>query len=169
MNGARTARRTCEGRFAPAGAAMTVRIFREFPAEELGDDRLARAVEAALLHGGRPGLAVDLVLLSDPALAELHGRFLDDPTPTDVMAFDLGPPEFAPDPSGEREPEAEIYVSVERARALAAEHGHGADRELLLYAIHGALHLCGYDDHEEGERLRMRAAEAAVMQGLDPR
>lgn len=169
MNGERTPRRPREGSLAAAVGAMTVRVFREFPAEELDDARLAQAVEFALAHGGRPGLAVDLVLLSDPALAELHGRFLGDPSPTDVMAFDLGPPEYAPVGDGEHEAEAEIYVSVERARALAAEHGHGAAQELLLYAVHGALHLCGYDDRDEPDRSRMRAAEAAVMERLDAR
>lgn len=145
---------------------MSVRVFREVPVEELDDDQLARALQAALEHGGRPGLEVDLVLVDDPTLAELHGSFLGDPSPTDVMAFDLGAPEFDLGPLAERQPEAEIYASVERARAVAAEHGQSAARELLLYVVHGALHLCGFDDGEEEPRARMRAAEAAVLERL---
>ena len=145
---------------------MTVRVFREVDAAELDDAGVLRAVGAALEHGGRPGLGVDVVLLGDEALAELHGRFLDDPTATDVMAFDLGPSEFEAPEGEDREPEAEIYVSVERARAVAEERGLPAVRELTLYLVHGALHLCGHDDHEPAERAAMRVAEAEVLATL---
>jgi probable rRNA maturation factor len=142
---------------------MTVRVFRELEVDELDDAQVVGAVEAALEHGGRPGLGVDVVLLGDAALAELHGRFLGDPSETDVMAFDLGPPDGPAAEGDEREPEAEIYVSAERARAVAAERGLPAPRELVLYLVHGALHLCGHDDHEPAERARMRQAEALVL------
>ena len=38
--------------------------------------------------------------------------------------------------------------------------------ELLLYLVHGALHLCGFDDRTAPQRARMRAAEAAVLSDL---
>ena len=64
-------------------------------------------------------------------------------------------------------PDAEIYVSVERARAVARERGEEDwTGELLLYGVHGALHLCGYDDHEPEERRAMRRAELEVLAGL---
>ena len=56
---------------------------------------------------------------------------------------------------------------ADRARAVAAERGEDAAAELRLYLVHGALHLCGYDDREPAERARMRAAEAAVLSRLD--
>ena len=48
---------------------------------------LARVVEAALEHGGRRDLEVSLLLTDDRGIAALHGEFLGDPTPTDVMSF----------------------------------------------------------------------------------
>ena len=77
---------------------------------------------------------------------------------TDVMSFDLG--------DDENGPAGELYVSVDRARAVAAERGVSLERELTLYVVHGALHLCGFDDHEESERERMRGAEREVMERL---
>lgn len=136
---------------------MSVSVVWSVPRDGLDDAGVVRAVEAALLRGGRPGLELAVVLVDDATLAELHGRFLDDPTPTDVMAFDLG------DGDG---PAGEVYVSVDRARAVAAERGVGLDRELALYLVHGALHLCGHDDHAEDERQAMRRAEAEVLAGL---
>jgi probable rRNA maturation factor len=136
---------------------LSVSVVWTVPPDGLDDAGVRRAVEAALAHGGRPGLELSVVLVDDATLAELHERFLGDPAPTDVLAFDLG------DDGG---PAGEVVVSVDRARDLAAERGVGLDRELALYLVHGALHLCGHDDHDEAERAAMRRAEAAVLAGL---
>lgn len=138
---------------------MTIELHRAVDDGLLADDRAIEAVRAALAHGEREGLRVTVVLVDDPTLAELHERFLDDPTPTDVMAFDLG----ADDDEG---PEAEIYASVDRARDVAAGRGVSPERELALYLVHGALHLCGYDDHEPAQRAAMRDAERVVLRAL---
>jgi len=127
----------------------------------LDDAAVAAAVRAALAHGGRAGLHVGVVLVDDATLAELHDRWLGDPSPTDVIAFDLS--DGDPDESG---PQGELYVSVDCARRVAAELGGDPARELALYLVHGSLHLCGHDDHEPDERAAMRAAEAAVLAEL---
>ena len=119
-------------------------------------DRAVRAaVRAALAHGGRAGIDVEVALVSDRHLASIHGRFLGDPAPTDVISFDLGE-----DDGG---PAGEIYVSVDRARAVARERQEPVARELALYLVHGTLHLCGFDDRSARDRARMRAAEAVVL------
>ena len=118
----------------------------------------ARLVRAALLHGGRSGGSLSLVFVSDAELARLHAEHLGDPRPTDVMTFDLG------ERGGELE--GELYISVERARAVAARRGLRPARELALYVVHGCLHLLGFDDHAPADRRRMRAAERAVLAPL---
>lgn len=128
----------------------------------LGDAAVRESVLAALEHGGRPGLRVGVILVDDPTLAELHERFLDDPSPTDVISFSL---EEEGEAGGDG-PQAEIYASVDRARAVARERGVPVARELALYLVHGALHLCGMEDAEPEERARMRAAERAVLDRL---
>lgn len=144
---------------------MGIELTWTVEARPLADEAVVAAVEAALAHGRRPGLAVEVVLVDDPTLAALHEQWLGDPSVTDVMAFDLGE-------EGEGAA-AEVYASVDRAAALAAERGVEWGRELALYLVHGTLHLCGYDDHEEEDRAAMRAAEAEVMASLgyapDPR
>ncbi len=111
-------------------------------------------MRAALEHGKRPEVSVSVALVSDAELAAIHGRFLGDPSPTDVISFELG------DEDG---PGAEICVSVERAAAVARRRGVSPASELRLYLIHGALHLCGFDDHAPRDRARMRRAEAFVL------
>lgn len=138
---------------------MTVRVHRDTEAEEIPEPGIREAVRAALRQGEREDLDVDVILVSEDHLTELHQRFLGDSSPTDVLAFELG---------GEEDdgPEAEIYVSVDRAREVAAERGVTVAREAALYAVHGALHLCGFDDHDPLDRARMREAENVVLIGL---
>ena len=136
---------------------MSIQVRWAVASAPLGEPEVVRAVEAALAHAGRPGVELDVVLV-DPTLADLHERFLGDPTPTDVIAFDLGP-------EGDG-PRGEIYASVERARAVARERGTDPSRELALYLVHGTLHLCGHDDHDDLDRAAMREAEACILAEL---
>jgi len=139
-----------------------LRVTRTIEVPELVDDEVKAAVGAALMHGGRAGLRVDVVFVDDPTLREMHERFLDDPSETDVMAFDYTESDDADDP----DPQAEVYVSADRARAVAEDRGESARGELLLYLVHGSLHLCGLDDHDERARAEMRAAEKTVLADL---
>lgn len=128
----------------------------------LTDQQVQRVTTAALEHGGRADWALSVVFVDDARLAEMHDAYLGDPSPTDVITFDLGP-------EGEG-PRGELYVSVERAEAMAVERGVTVARELALYLVHGTLHLCGFDDTESPMRARMRAAEHEVMAvlGFEP-
>jgi len=120
----------------------------------LSEREVQATVAVALAHGGRPGLRVEVVFVADRALARLHARHLGDPSPTDVITFDL---------AGGAGAEAELYVSVQRARAEARARGLAPERELALYVVHGCLHLCGFDDRTPRARARMRHAEAEVL------
>lgn len=123
------------------------------------DARVAAALAAAAVERGVESLVVDVVFVSAAELAEMHGTFLDDPTETDVITFDLRDEDVA----GLAGPDGELYVSLDRARSEAKLRGVPLERELLLYVVHGALHLCGLDDHAEEDRAAMRAAEGRVM------
>ncbi len=123
----------------------------------LSPAQVERAVELAMAHGGRHRVGLSVVFVDDPTLAQMHAEHLGDPSETDVMSFDLGEEEGLV---------GELYVSVDRARKLAARRPVSLERELTLYVVHGSLHLCGFDDLEESERRRMRVAEARVMEQL---
>ena len=98
-----------------------------------------------------PGLrCVEVNLVSDGQIAAVHGEFLDDPTATDVITFDHG----------------EILVSAETAAARAPEYGHGVDREVALYVIHGLLHLAGFGDKTEEEFQRMRGLQEKILRAV---
>lgn len=122
------------------------------------DQVVRTAASAARQHGGRTDLALSVVFVTDRALARMHARHCDDPTPTDVITFDL---------SDEIEgPLGELYVSAERARSVGRARGVKPRRELLLYVVHGVLHLCGFDDRSRADRVLMREAETRVLRAL---
>ncbi len=127
-------------------------------ASGVSSERLVALLEAVLRAEGRDA-TVDLIIVDDPAIAALHEQWLAVPGPTDVIAFPLG--------DGPDDPYlGEVYASWDTARREAAERGLPAARELALYAIHGTLHLLGYDDREEPARSRMHARQDALLAEL---
>ena len=90
---------------------------------------------------------VEVSFISDEEIARVHGEFLDDPTPTDVITFEHG----------------ELLISADTAARCAGEYGHTTQQEALLYLIHGLLHLHGYDDHEPTDRTAMHDAQQRIL------
>ncbi len=108
---------------------------------------------AQFLDGCPPG-ELSLVFLTDPALAQIHADFMDDPSATDVITFE-----------GDRSAglAGEICVSVDTAHSYAETNGRDFATELMLYVVHGWLHLAGYDDLQPAKKRRMRAAEKRAL------
>ncbi len=101
---------------------------------------------------------LSIAFLGHDDMAAVHGQFLDDATPTDVITFP-GDPEM--DFAGE------ICVGVQQAIEVGPEHGHDLAREVTLYLVHGWLHLAGLDDRKEADRVQMRLAEKQALAYLD--
>ncbi len=105
---------------------------------------LERAVRAALAAEGSDTAEVSLTLLGDGAIRELNRGYLGKDRPTDVISFSLGE---------DGEPLGDVYVGVPQARRQARENGVSAHEELVRLAIHGTLHVLGYDHPDGPERL----------------
>jgi probable rRNA maturation factor len=121
--------------------------------------QLADAVRAALKHHQVPKAQISVALVSDRQIAELNKRHLGHEGPSDVITFDLRDEPNQPI-------EGEIVVSVDTARREGDKRGHGAEVELSLYAVHGVLHLIGYDDREETDAARMHDKEDEILSSL---
>lgn len=112
-------------------------------------------------HGVEANLS--LCVVDDQAIRVLNARFLGRDEATDVLAFPL---EDGREPAGSAPEErllGEIVVSAEKAIAEARRRRIPVARELALYAVHGVLHLLGYDDHTPAQCRRMRRAERAAL------
>ena len=62
--------------------------------------------------------------------------------------------------------EGEIIASAETAVSMATDGEWSAEAELILYIVHGLLHICGYDDLTPEEKCIMRARERAILSEL---
>lgn len=135
---------------------------------------ITRAVEAALAVEGIVGaIEVSVLVTDDAELHRLNRDYRGVDAPTDVLSFaDDDGDDAGSHPAFVRPPEVprylgDIAISYERVETQAAEYGHSVERELAYLAVHGALHLLGYD-HErgEGDAAEMRAREEVVMERL---
>ncbi len=130
---------------------VTVRVRR--PGIAAG--RLREVIRHALRRQRcAPDTAVGVALVSDRAIRRLNRRFLHRDRPTDVLAFPSGTDRSRAPGSGPRYL-GEVVISTNRARVQAREAGHPVRSEVALLAVHGVLHLLGYDDR--------RPADAAAM------
>jgi probable rRNA maturation factor len=118
-------------------------------------ERLRRAVEIVLQSADVRHAEVNVAVVDDPAIHELNRRWLDHDWPTDVLSFTLD--------SNPDRLEGEIVASADTAEQSAGRFAWNPGDELLLYVIHGALHLVGYDDQTDEARLEMRSREKEVL------
>ncbi|MCU0725350.1 MAG: rRNA maturation RNase YbeY [Planctomycetes bacterium] len=113
--------------------------------------RFRRETAEAAKLAGLTG-EVSVAVLDDAEVRELNRRYLGHDHETDVLAFPLDPPEVA--------------VSAERAVAEAAKRKVEPLAELMLYVVHGLLHIAGHDDHEPAAARRMHEASLKVLRSL---
>lgn len=142
---------------------LDIALAREHPSAVVDAKRLRRAVKAILTDAGISKGEVSIAIVDDAKMHELNRRYLDHDYPTDVLSFVLE--------EGEGRLDGQIVVSADYAAREAARYGWNADDELLLYTIHGALHLVGYDDLNPSGKQEMRQQELKYLAqfGLTPR
>lgn len=104
---------------------------------------LERAVRAALAEEAVASAELSVTLLDDDSIQALNRQYLDRDRPTDVIAFSLDDDATLGD----------VYLGAERAREQASEAGIEVGEELVRLAVHGTLHVLGYDHPDGPERL----------------
>jgi probable rRNA maturation factor len=103
---------------------------------------------------------MSLALVGDRAMSALHERFMQIAGPTDVLTFPLEVDRRGRTISGE------VVVDVAEARRRGKSEQVAPKLELLLYALHGMLHLVGYDDRTEREYRTMHLMEDRLLTKL---
>ena len=128
---------------------------------KLGSGWLERLIRKALRAEKVTAAEVSVLLCDDRRIARLHDEWMGDPTPTDVITFDLSEP--AGMPGGDGVLRGDIVVSTETAVRMAKEVASTPRLETAYYVIHGLLHLAGCDDRDPASRRRMRSLERKWM------
>ena len=122
----------------------------------------------AKLHGLGEHEEVDITIVSDEEIHTLNRDYRNVDRATDVLSFALdedgGEPELVGGP--EVHLLGDIIISAETATRQAEEFGHGLEREIVYLAVHGLLHLLGYDHMQEEDKVVMRAKEEEALREI---
>ncbi len=123
-------------------------------------------------HAEHPGTAepiIDLIFVSENKIRQLNHHFLGRKRRTDVVAFDLGRPLHPPESITMDEAEnedivsGEVYICPAVAAQRAPSYNTELETEIILYMVHGLLHLAGRADDTPANRAAMRQAETQIM------
>jgi probable rRNA maturation factor len=111
-----------------------------------------------------PQADLSVLLVDEPAMAELHVRWMDEEGPTDVMSFPQD--ELRPAREGELTPAGllgDVVLCPQVAQRQARTAGHSTQEEILLLTTHGILHLLGYDHAEPDDEKEMFGLQRRLL------
>lgn len=129
------------------------------------EDLVIKAAAAVLEEEGYDDEAeVSIVFVDNPRIQALNKQYRGVDNPTDVLSFSMQEGENIP---GEDNLLGDVVISLETALHQAKEFGHSVERETAYLAVHGVLHLLGYDHIEEADRKQMREKEESIMQKIN--
>ena len=118
--------------------------------------RLRTLVQNILLQFEILQASVDIAVVDDSAMMDIHEKYLGTPKITDVISFDL-----SDDQQANRC--FEIIVNAQEASRQAEQRSHAPQAELALYIVHGLLHNLGHDDATVEQAERMHRMEDQIL------
>ena len=135
---------------------FTIEITADEQPHKIDRARLKKAVRLVLTDAGIESAEISIAVVNDERMHELNRQYLQHDYPTDVLSFVLD------HDADEKSLDGEIIVSSDYAAREAVRYGWTTDDELLLYVIHGCLHLIGHDDQTPEGKQAMREAESIM-------
>ena len=116
-----------------------------------------------VLQGEKNRQNVNVILVDDKYITRLNKKFLNKNGSTDVLSFNMAEgKKMNPEP----EVLGEIYISLDRAEKQAKEYDHSLQEEVSLLAVHGLLHLLGYEHGKRDEEKKMREKEEKYLSSV---
>ncbi len=119
---------------------------------------------SALKKFAKQNAEVNVVFVDEKEILRINKAYLNHHYVTDVISFNHERPPFD---TGEPWAFGDVYVCYQVARKNAAQFKHTYLQEMMMYAVHGCLHLSGMDDHAPQDRAEMdRQAEKIISKTL---
>lgn len=154
--------------------ANEIDISLEWHDQPVDVEQLRAALEHALEIEQVSSAILSVTIVDNKSIHSINRDHLQHDFPTDVISFGLEwlhPKKEAPDSQPTHRAagasiEGEIVVGGEYAAEAAESAGWAVQNELTLYAVHGMLHICGYDDLSPYEKQIMRSREKSILSGL---
>ncbi|RNF41019.1 rRNA maturation RNase YbeY [Planococcus salinus] len=136
-------------------------------------DKELQLVEKVLQHAAleeQVGAAeVSVTFVTNNEIREINKEYRGKDQPTDVISFameELGEGEMEIVGSLEPRMLGDIIISLERTKEQANDYGHSFERELAFLAVHGFLHLLGYDHMNEQDEKKMFSRQEEILASL---
>lgn len=145
---------------------MNVNIFyqTDVPKHLRRTGLIKKAVLSALGEYRKEKAEVNIVFVDKKEILRINKAYLNHHYVTDVISFNQPRPPFT---HGEPWAFGDVFVCYQVAREQAKNFGHTFLQEMMMYAVHGTLHLTGMDDHSPPERAEMdRQAEKIIARAL---
>jgi len=98
---------------------------------------------------------IQIIFVTSLDIAELNKQFRNINKPTDVLSF--------PNDDELDDTLGDIFISIEQAEHQANEYGHSFEREIAFLAVHGYLHLKGYDHHNDEDEKKMVEEQERIL------
>ncbi len=134
-----------------------IEIFNETEEEIKELDDVRRVIDIAIKHQKLDNLEFNIIIVDNEYIHKINREYRGIDRPTDVISFALEDnKDFV---EVDHRVLGDIYISIDKARSQAEEYGHSFKREICFLAVHGFLHLLGYDHVNSKE-------EEKVMFGL---
>jgi len=131
---------------------VDIEIINNSSYRKLPKKKVAQAIKNVFRYGKKgKTTAVSIIYVNDDAIMKINKKYLKHNRATDVITFSLG--------ENDSNILGEIYISAETAIRQASEYNVSISNEIMRLAIHGALHLAGYNDDTEKKRLQMHELE----------
>ena len=133
--------------------------------EEIDTTEVDKVLKFACKHLNIKNPLLNVVIVDNEKIREINREYRDKDAVTDVISFafeevkdvDYEDVRFL----------GEIYISYERCKEQASDYGHSVRREFCYLAVHGLLHLLGYDHMNEEDKKVMRALEEEILNEYD--
>jgi probable rRNA maturation factor len=118
------------------------------------NEKFLKGIASDILKGlKKEKTSLEVVFLSDPAIKKINKKYKNRNRPTDVLSFDLGTC-------------GHILISSDTALKNSKIFHTSFEKELVLYVIHGILHLFGYEDYAPLQKKRMSKKENLILEKI---
>ena len=125
--------------------SVYIKIFNDSSTAKLAISKVEQAVRRLLKSEGVEKAEINIIYVNDLEIKKINKKFLKHNNITDVISFRLDEDVLL----------GEIYIGTGRAMKQSKEYGVSLTKELMRLAVHGTLHLIGYDDDNEKNRFEM--------------
>lgn len=137
---------------------LKLNVTFEKPAKPLGRGELERVVKALQTKLKPPAQTINIKVIDQSKVAELNKRYSGQDQATDVLTFN-----YAEDGAGQGQPTADVVISAQHIKAQAKTAGTPEATEFALLALHGMLHVLGYDHQNPRQVAEVDDLQAKIM------